>query len=105
MKEKYILSIWKNYEDPKEWLFDNCPLDQFLRNATHYLLEYKKPYYYSPIFIGSQNDCDIRARLIAEAVKNSLNNEELERFIRAISSPELEKNIKAELLLRDIQED
>ena len=55
----YVLSVWKNYEEPKNWVYDICPLDQYFKNARHYLLENGKPYYYSPLYMGTHEQCEM----------------------------------------------
>ena len=52
MGDRYVLSVWKNHGDASKWLFDICDERSYFRNSFFYLKRYKKPYYYTPLYIG-----------------------------------------------------
>ena len=55
--EEYVLSVWENHENPEEWRFDICPMDDYFKNALVFMVREKKPYYYSPITHGCWEYC------------------------------------------------
>lgn len=75
--DKYILSIWKNHNDAKQWFYDICPMEQYFRNSFNYLIEYKKPYYYTAIFTGSQEECSKMANELKAQYCEKDNTEDL----------------------------
>lgn len=80
--ELYILSVWKNHNSPKQWLYDICPMEQFFRNSVAYLTEYKEPYYYTPIFTGSHDLCNKIADELKTITYGANDPEELEKLIK-----------------------
>lgn len=66
---EYILSVWKNHSEPSKWHYDICDSKQFFFNSYHYLLEYEQPYYYTPIFTGTQEECSKMADELKETYR------------------------------------
>lgn len=83
MENQYILSVWKNHENAKQWLFDICPIEQYLRYSCSFLIEYKQPYYYTPIYYGSQDACNRLADKIRELIAES-ESEDIEQSLKAL---------------------
>lgn len=58
MGDRYVLSVWENHGDANKWLLDICDERSYLRNSFFYLKRYKKPYYYTPLYIGTHAECE-----------------------------------------------
>lgn len=80
---QYVLSIWDKHESPAKYHFDICPIEQYFRNSFEYLLNNKEPYYYTPIFYGTHEQCRKKADKI-QAVANNAHSEELGKELAKI---------------------
>lgn len=83
MENQYILSVWKNHETAKKWLFDICPTEQYFRNSCFYLIEYKQPYCYTAIYSGSLDACNRLATKLKELIAESESND-IEQSLKAL---------------------
>lgn len=88
LKNAYVLSVWKNHESPKDWIYDICPYVQYFRHSAHFVIHCKEPYNYSPLFIGTHDQCSARADALEKATSDipydSMTEERLEALLKPL---------------------